>query len=62
MLLRVKLGALLDAGVRTFINLAESHELKPYDALLAEEAEAHGVGASHVRLPFVTTPCRARPT
>ena len=37
---KAKLGALLDAGVRTFLDLTESHELAPYDSLLAAEAKA----------------------
>lgn len=49
---RAKLVALLDAGVRTFIDLTEPHELEPYDALLAEEAASRGVTATHVRLPI----------
>jgi protein-tyrosine phosphatase len=47
-----KLAALLDAGVRTFIDLTEPHELDPYATLLAEEAEERGVDATHVRLPI----------
>ena len=49
---RQKLGALLDAGVTTFVDLTKSHELKPYDTLLAEEAAARGVEVRHVRLPI----------
>ena len=49
---RQKLGALLDAGVTTFIDLTEPHELAPYDALLAEEAAARGMEVRHVRRPI----------
>src|SRR5687768_718426 len=49
---KAKLGALLDAGVRTFIDLTESQELDPYDRILAVEAKAHGAEARHVRLPI----------
>ena len=49
---REKLGALLDSGVTCFLDLTEAHELRPYDAILAEEAEARGVHARHVRLPI----------
>src|SRR5688572_25036717 len=49
---KAKLGALLDAGVRTFIDLTESHELDPYDRLLAAEAKARGAQARHVRFPI----------
>ena len=47
-----KLGALLDADVRTFVDLTEAPELKPYDKLLATEAKARGVEAKHVRVPI----------
>src|SRR5215204_2069822 len=49
---KATLGALLDAGVRTFIDLTESHELAPYDSLLAAEAKVRGAEARHVRLPI----------
>jgi len=49
---REKLRALLDAGVTTFIDLTEPHELAPYEPLLAEEAAARGVEVRHVRLPI----------
>jgi ADP-ribosyl-[dinitrogen reductase] hydrolase len=48
----VKLGTLLDAGVRTFVDLTEAHELRPYHALLACEAKARGAEATHVRIPI----------
>jgi protein-tyrosine phosphatase len=55
---RTKLRALLDAGVRTFIDLTEPHELEPYAELLSEEATALDVKPRHVRLPIldVSTP------
>src|SRR5215204_1712760 len=49
---KATLGALLDAGVRTFIDLTESHELAPYDSLLAAEAKVRGAEPRHVRLPI----------
>src|SRR5689334_1247086 len=49
---REKLGALLDAGVTTFIDLTEPHELKPYAPLLGELAKQRGVDAKHVRHPI----------
>jgi protein-tyrosine phosphatase len=42
-LLRTKLGALLDCGVRTFIDLTELHELDPYDEVLSAEAQSRGL-------------------
>lgn len=55
---RTKLRALLDAGVRTFIDLTEPHELEPYAELLSEEATALDVKPRHIRLPIrdVSTP------
>jgi hypothetical protein len=49
---RAKLGALLDAGVTTFIDLTERHELAPYDALVAEMAGVRGREVKHHRLPI----------
>lgn len=47
---RPKFFALLDAGVRSFIDLTEEHELEPYDAELQAEALARGIEVSHVRI------------
>jgi protein-tyrosine phosphatase len=49
---RAKLGALLDAGVRRFIDLTRAGEsgLRPYDTLLAEEARKRGVTVRYTRL------------
>jgi protein-tyrosine phosphatase len=49
---RAKLGALLDAGVTTFIDLTEPHELAPYDALVAEVARVRGREVKHHRVPI----------
>lgn len=46
---REKLGALLDAGVTTFVDLTEPHELVPYAPLLAKMATARGVEATYIR-------------
>jgi protein-tyrosine phosphatase len=48
---RRKLRALLDAGVRTFLDLTEHGELKPYDTWLAAEARAAGVEVAYHRHP-----------
>lgn len=49
---RAKLIALLDAGVRLFVDLTEAFELEPYGPMLAELAAARGVEARHVRHPI----------
>ena len=41
---RERLARLLEAGVRSFINLTEDLELECYEDLLLEEAEARGCG------------------
>jgi protein-tyrosine phosphatase len=46
---RRKIGALLDAGVRTFVDLTESGELVSYEPALAVEAEARGVSVRYHR-------------
>lgn len=48
---RAKLRPFLQAGVTDFIDLTESHELEPYEALLHEEATALGVTARYDRFP-----------
>ena len=47
---RDRLGRLLDAGVRVFINLTEHFELPPYEEILYEEAAARGITVDHVRM------------
>ncbi|HMA20826.1 MAG TPA: protein-tyrosine phosphatase family protein, partial [Gemmatimonadaceae bacterium] len=48
---RERIAALLDAGVRTFINLTEEHEpLEPYEELLNEEASARDIEVEHIRI------------
>ena len=47
---RKKLEAILDAGVRSFIDLTESHELAPYDELLFELARARDIEVSYQRI------------
>lgn len=47
-----KLNALLDAGVRTFVDLTEADELMAYDDVLAEEAQRRGIAVRHVRHPI----------
>ena len=47
---RRKLRALLDAGVRTFVDLTEQGELESYEDWLATEARAAGVEVAYHRL------------
>jgi len=48
---RAKLRALLQCGIRTFVDLTEADEgLEVYDGLLEEEAAALGLTVSHVRM------------
>ena len=46
---RAKVRRHLEAGVRLFVDLTEEGELAPYAHLVAEESEALGVDARHVR-------------
>ena len=46
---RRKLRALIDAGVRTFVDLTEDGVLEPYDEGLAKEATAAGVEVAYHR-------------
>jgi hypothetical protein len=47
-----KVRALLDAGVRRFIDLTGEGELLPYRHLVEREAAARGIDVTHVRLPI----------
>ncbi len=46
---RKRLRALIDSGVRTFIDLTEEGELESYDDWLAKEAKAAGVAVAYHR-------------
>jgi len=59
---RSKLGALLDAGVTTFLDLTEARELKQYKTLLAEMAKARGTEATYVRHPIHDVSVPSSPT
>jgi protein-tyrosine phosphatase len=50
---RRKLRALIDCGVRTFVDLTEPGELEAYDHLLEKEARAAGVTVRYHRHPVV---------
>lgn len=47
---REKLAMLIDAGIRTFIDLTETHELKPYDTMLMEMASERQIDVAYYRL------------
>lgn len=50
---RAKLGRLLDAGIRSFVDLTErSDPLVPYEPLLQEVAAARGIDVRYRRLPI----------
>src|SRR5262245_50975547 len=59
---RAKLAALLECGVRTFIDLTERHELVPYEPLLMSEASARGLVVTYHRksIPDLRTPSARR--
>jgi protein-tyrosine phosphatase len=46
---RQQIGALLDAGVRTFLDLTQASELVSYEPALIVEAEARGVAVQYHR-------------
>lgn len=46
---QAKLGALIDAGIRTFIDLTEDAELERYDTWLADLARERGIDCRHRR-------------
>jgi protein-tyrosine phosphatase len=47
---REKLHAFLDAGIRSFVDLTEAHELTAYDGLLSEIAAAREVDVRYRRM------------
>jgi hypothetical protein len=49
---RAKLCRCIEAGVTTFLDLTETHELDPYEAALREESRARGLACEYVRLPI----------
>jgi protein-tyrosine phosphatase len=52
------MDAFLEAGVNTFIDLTQSHELPPYESILKEQAKLYEVNVSYHRFPIPdhTTP------
>jgi hypothetical protein len=49
---RERIGALLGAGVRMFVDLTEPGELPPYERLLRKEAAARGVAVEYLNAPI----------
>ena len=48
---RERIGRLLDAGIRSFLDLTEETDpLEPYDGILLSEAETRGIEVMYVRL------------
>lgn len=47
---RLKLRGLVDAGIRSFVDLTEAHELRPYHALLEQIASERGVDVRYRRM------------
>lgn len=45
-----KLAALLDAGVRSFLDLTERHELEPYEPMLSRLASSRGMEVRYRRM------------
>lgn len=49
---RSKLRALLECGIRTFVDLTQSKELEPYESLLTEEAADRSLTIKYHRHPI----------
>ena len=49
---RRRMDAFLEAGVTTFIDLTQPHELIPYESVLEEEAKIYGINVSYQRIPI----------
>lgn len=60
-LARERVRALLDAGIRVFIDLTEDGEagLRPYAPLLLEAADGHEVSHVRMSIPDVSVPSRS---
>ncbi len=48
-----RLDSLLDAGIDTFVDLTEAHELRPYATLLRQRAAPRGLQVQHERFPIL---------
>ena len=47
---REKLAALLDAGIRSFLDLTEAHELRRYDTIVEEMAKTRNIDVRYRRM------------
>ncbi|MBI5354517.1 MAG: hypothetical protein HZB50_17895 [Chloroflexi bacterium] len=47
--MRQRIDLFLEAGVNTFIDLTQSHELPSYEPVLKEQAQIYGINASYRR-------------
>lgn len=47
-----RMDAFLEAGINTFIDLTQSHELAPYEDVLKERALIYGVNTAYHRFPI----------
>ena len=50
---REKLGGLLDAGIRTFVDLTQAGELTSYEDWLKDEASGRGLTVRYSRFPII---------
>lgn len=61
---RHRMDTFLEAGVNTFIDLTQPHELVPYESILKEQAQIYEVNAAYHRfvIPDHSTPSAERMT
>jgi protein-tyrosine phosphatase len=50
---RRRMDVFLEAGVNTFIDLTQSHELIPYETVLKEQAQIHAVNTAYHRFAIL---------
>ena len=49
---RHRIDAFLEAGINTFIDLTQAHELIPYESILKDEAKIYEIKAEYHRFPI----------
>lgn len=49
---RRRIEAFLEAGIRTFIDLTQPHELVPYEPILKEQSRIHDLDLAYHRFPI----------
>lgn len=47
-----RIGAFLEAGINTFIDLTTPEELPPYESILKDQAQPHEMEVQHLRFPI----------